>query len=363
MKQQPAMFDNPIVVEQLRYTGVMETTKIRSQGFAVRLKFADFIEQYKILAFKLTETIKPNGFNCSQILAATDLDGWQIGNTKVFMKYHHRTSLVEKMERYNKMASMICRAFQCYQARQLLVNLREARRAEEAQERARAVQAEQQRRQELLERDAAAAAAATTAQDAHDAHDAQDLSVPNSHDDLLDTDTLQSGGVEAPSTAAAPSTGTGTDGSGADTPDRANRSDPVAAAAAAAAAADDGNPGKSSGVHSIIRATDPKEREEKHGTITKGDVGARLLMFQNAIRANEAGSPDESHHQGTLTRGINVGSAAKSFKLDLKKMMPPKSFKAGPAMPPVMPWREKKVCILRVLSPVTSICKHCLHHQ
>lgn len=43
------------VTEQLKYTGVMETTEIRRQGYAFRPKFDEFIKQYKMIAFKGTE--------------------------------------------------------------------------------------------------------------------------------------------------------------------------------------------------------------------------------------------------------------------------------------------------------------------
>ena len=41
--------DMPIVLEQLRYSGMLETIRIRQIGFPVRLKFSQFAERYRCL--------------------------------------------------------------------------------------------------------------------------------------------------------------------------------------------------------------------------------------------------------------------------------------------------------------------------
>ena len=37
--QSPCQFDNDLVLRQLRYTGMMETIKIRKSGYSVRVDF------------------------------------------------------------------------------------------------------------------------------------------------------------------------------------------------------------------------------------------------------------------------------------------------------------------------------------
>lgn len=50
MYQQAAnQFDEEIVLRQLRYTGMLETVRIRQAGFNVRLTFEEFIHHYRIL--------------------------------------------------------------------------------------------------------------------------------------------------------------------------------------------------------------------------------------------------------------------------------------------------------------------------
>jgi myosin-3 len=89
----------------------METARIRRQGYAVRLPFATFVERYKVVSFELTAALEPSAAACEQILAAAGLDGWQIGKTKVFLRYQHESALVELLAGYNAHASVISRAW------------------------------------------------------------------------------------------------------------------------------------------------------------------------------------------------------------------------------------------------------------
>lgn len=49
IEQAPNQFDEEIVLRQLRYTGMLETVRIRQAGFNVRLTFEEFIHHYRIL--------------------------------------------------------------------------------------------------------------------------------------------------------------------------------------------------------------------------------------------------------------------------------------------------------------------------
>lgn len=45
-QQEPGLFEPDIMMAQLRYSGVLETVRIRKEGFPVRLPFQMFIDRY-----------------------------------------------------------------------------------------------------------------------------------------------------------------------------------------------------------------------------------------------------------------------------------------------------------------------------
>lgn len=44
--QEPGLFEADVVMAQLRYSGLLETVRIRKEGFPVRLPFQVFIDRY-----------------------------------------------------------------------------------------------------------------------------------------------------------------------------------------------------------------------------------------------------------------------------------------------------------------------------
>uniref|UniRef100_A0A672FP73 non-specific serine/threonine protein kinase n=1 Tax=Salarias fasciatus TaxID=181472 RepID=A0A672FP73_SALFA len=87
--RQANKFDREKVLVQLRYTGVLETAKIRRQGYSHRILFANFIKRYYILAFHAHEEPAVTPETCAAILEKTKLENWAMGKTKVFLKYYH----------------------------------------------------------------------------------------------------------------------------------------------------------------------------------------------------------------------------------------------------------------------------------
>lgn len=43
----PMKLDMPVVLEQLRYTGMLDTIRIRQSGYPVRMKFHYFVDRYR----------------------------------------------------------------------------------------------------------------------------------------------------------------------------------------------------------------------------------------------------------------------------------------------------------------------------
>uniref|UniRef100_A0A8C9ZKS8 non-specific serine/threonine protein kinase n=1 Tax=Sander lucioperca TaxID=283035 RepID=A0A8C9ZKS8_SANLU len=87
--RQASKFDREKVLVQLRYTGVLETAKIRRQGYSHRIPFANFMKRYYILAFHAHEEPAVTQETCSAVLEKAKLENWAMGKTKVFLKYYH----------------------------------------------------------------------------------------------------------------------------------------------------------------------------------------------------------------------------------------------------------------------------------
>ncbi|CAG0891503.1 unnamed protein product [Darwinula stevensoni] len=89
----PMKFDMPVVLEQLRYTGMLETIRIRKLGYPVRMKFGQFSERYRCLIPEhLPRGIPPREITqlvLDRIPRVRDM--CQLGTHKVFLK--------EEMER------------------------------------------------------------------------------------------------------------------------------------------------------------------------------------------------------------------------------------------------------------------------
>lgn len=94
-------FDMPCVLEQLRYTGMLETIRIRKTGYPVRLLFGHFVDRYRYLVSTHLPRGAPNKELCRIILdkaAPKEAQSqYQLGLTRVFL----RESLERALE-YNR---------------------------------------------------------------------------------------------------------------------------------------------------------------------------------------------------------------------------------------------------------------------
>ncbi|KAM6215284.1 myosin-IIIa [Rhynchocyon petersi] len=87
--RQARKYDKEKVLLQLRYTGILETARIRRQGYSHRILFASFIKRYYILCYKWNEEPPVSPDTCAFILEKVGLEHWALGKTKVFLKYYH----------------------------------------------------------------------------------------------------------------------------------------------------------------------------------------------------------------------------------------------------------------------------------
>ncbi|XP_071377292.1 unconventional myosin-X-like, partial [Centroberyx affinis] len=107
----PDQFDQTVVLKQLRYSGMLETVKIRRTGFPIRRPFQDFCSRYKVLMRGASTPDDPRG-RCIQLLHLYDSSSaeWQLGKTKVFL----RESLEHRLEKQREVevlkAAMIIQA-------------------------------------------------------------------------------------------------------------------------------------------------------------------------------------------------------------------------------------------------------------
>uniref|UniRef100_A0A8C5CYU8 Myosin VIIBa n=1 Tax=Gadus morhua TaxID=8049 RepID=A0A8C5CYU8_GADMO len=107
--KQPEFFDRDLCMRQLRYSGMMETIKIRKAGFPIRYSFQEFLERFRVLLN--TATCDPK--TCCETICKTFLSGeghWRRGRSKIFLKDFHDTMLeLERMKKLNEKALVIQR--------------------------------------------------------------------------------------------------------------------------------------------------------------------------------------------------------------------------------------------------------------
>ncbi|XP_052079957.1 myosin-IIIb-like isoform X6 [Mytilus californianus] len=120
----PDQFDNEKVTIQLRYTGVLETTRIRREGYSHRIPFAEFIRRYHMLVFGHEEKVEYSRDCCFRMLERLKMDNWALGKSKVFLKYYHMEQLARIFEERNKKVIVIQSAVRMWQAQNKFLKLK-----------------------------------------------------------------------------------------------------------------------------------------------------------------------------------------------------------------------------------------------
>uniref|UniRef100_A0A8C2GUX8 Myosin X, like 1 n=1 Tax=Cyprinus carpio TaxID=7962 RepID=A0A8C2GUX8_CYPCA len=117
MDKTPNKFDPDVVLNQLRYSGMLETVKIRRAGFPVRRTFKDFFYEKK----KSTDLLTLHDRTKKE---------WQIGKTKVFLKELLEQKLEKQRDEVRSKAGLIIRAYLLrYIARCVIVTIQKNYRA------------------------------------------------------------------------------------------------------------------------------------------------------------------------------------------------------------------------------------------
>uniref|UniRef100_A0A3Q2CYC3 Myosin VIIB n=1 Tax=Cyprinodon variegatus TaxID=28743 RepID=A0A3Q2CYC3_CYPVA len=123
--KKPMLFDRDLCVRQLRYSGMMETIKIRKAGYPVRYTFSDFLNRYRVL-LRTSESKE----QCCESICRRVLTGdgdWKTGKTKIFLKDFHDTTLeLERMKELHVKALVIQRVLKGYKYRREFLRKRSA---------------------------------------------------------------------------------------------------------------------------------------------------------------------------------------------------------------------------------------------
>uniref|UniRef100_A0A4W5N915 Myosin IXB n=1 Tax=Hucho hucho TaxID=62062 RepID=A0A4W5N915_9TELE len=88
-----------LVLQQLRYTGMLETVRIRRSGYGAKYAFQEFIEQFRVLLPKNATPSKPEDISALFQRMNLDHTTYQIGKTKVYLKELERQQLQDTLHK------------------------------------------------------------------------------------------------------------------------------------------------------------------------------------------------------------------------------------------------------------------------
>ncbi|WVY94150.1 hypothetical protein V8G54_033238 [Vigna mungo] len=124
----PAIFENSNVMQQLRCgvsMGVLEAIRISCAGYPTRRAFFEFINRFSLLAPEITEIHHDEKTVCQKILEKAGLKGYQIGQTKVFLRAGQMAELdARRAQMLGNAAKTIQRRIRTHQARKHYLALR-----------------------------------------------------------------------------------------------------------------------------------------------------------------------------------------------------------------------------------------------
>ncbi|KAJ6669187.1 hypothetical protein lerEdw1_007996 [Lerista edwardsae] len=127
--KKPLLFDRELCIRQLRYSGMMETIRIRKAGYPIRYTFAEFFERYRVLQpVSAREQLKNDATQCCIYICERVIgkdDEWKIGKTKVFLKDYHDTVLeVQRDQVLAEKAILVQKVLRGFKDRKLFLKQR-----------------------------------------------------------------------------------------------------------------------------------------------------------------------------------------------------------------------------------------------
>ena len=98
LEKKPNVYDNSLVLDQLKYLGMLDIIRIRKEGYPVHMVFEDFVNRYYFL--QKTRKFPKNDLKiaCQMIMEHEQLpkSQWQIGLTKIFLRTEMHKHLEQK---------------------------------------------------------------------------------------------------------------------------------------------------------------------------------------------------------------------------------------------------------------------------
>ncbi|XP_023984461.1 unconventional myosin-IXa isoform X4 [Physeter macrocephalus] len=122
----PLRFSDALVLRQLRYTGMLETVRIRQSGYSCKYPFQDFVSHFHVL---LPRSIIPSKFNIQDFFRKINLnpDNYQVGKSMVFLKEQERQHLQDLLhQEVLRRIILLQRWFRVLLCRQHFLHLRQA---------------------------------------------------------------------------------------------------------------------------------------------------------------------------------------------------------------------------------------------
>ena len=110
MNKQPNDYDEELVLDQLRYLGMLEIIRIRKMGFPVHFPFDEFVSRYRCILPQRTGLPRDHK---SAARALMEMQGlarreWQIGKAKIFLRACvHEPIEDRRMQTLNQKATVI----------------------------------------------------------------------------------------------------------------------------------------------------------------------------------------------------------------------------------------------------------------
>ncbi|XP_063067724.1 myosin-IIIb isoform X2 [Engraulis encrasicolus] len=149
----PGILDSNFIMDQLRYNGLLETIRIRRDGFSWRPTFKEFAERYSLLLLK--PNIPHDRESCMHILNNSRLTGWTCGSSRLFFKYWHQEELARLLDMLGRAAVVIQKNYRAVMCRrrylELVEEMKRQRQAQREEEERRRREAEEERRRQLEE--------------------------------------------------------------------------------------------------------------------------------------------------------------------------------------------------------------------